>query len=95
MGAVKIADGVACGNLETLELDYNFLWLEDIRSIVIALKDSTKIKRLLVCSDLTDLVDEFEEYCDGDGEKFWNCIPNCSIIIANFGRGREEELQNM
>ena len=77
IGAVRIAEGVACGNLEELELGYNFLWFEDVQSIVIALKDSTRIKRLVVCSILTELVDDLRH----GGQESLRCIPNCSIIL--------------
>ena len=87
IGAVRIAEGVACGNLEELELGYNFLWFEDVQSIVIALKDSTRIKRLVVCSDLTDLLLDFSVYKHNDGEKFWKCIPNCNIIVCHDYNG--------
>ena len=92
-GAVRIAEGVACGNIETLELGYNFLWLEDIRSIVMALKDSTRIKRLVVLNNLTDLV---EDFCndDNDGQKFWNSIPKFSIILYCYD-GEEMSLHDL
>ena len=92
-GAVRIAEGVACGNIETLELSYNFLWLEDIRSIVIALKDSTRIKRLVVLNNLTDLVEDFYND-DNDGQEFWNSIPKFSIILYCYD-GEEISLHDL
>ena len=87
IGAVRVAEGVSCGNLETLELGYNSLWFEDVRSIVIALKGSTRIKRLVVCSYLTDLPRDFSVYKHNGGEEFWKRIPNCKIILCHDNDG--------
>ena len=98
IGAVRIAEGVACGNTQTLELGYNFLWCEDVQSIVMALKSSTRIKRLFVHNDLTDLVKDVTDLVkdleiDYDGEKFWEYIPNCSIILG-YSDGEEVALHH-
>ena len=93
-GAVKIAEGVACGNIEILELGYNFLWLEDVQSIVIALKYSTRIKRLFVHNDLTNLSVDFSYY-DNDEQEFWKCIPSCSIILGYYDDDEEISLHEL
>ena len=68
IGAVRIAEGVACGNIETLELRYNFLQLEDVESIAMALKDSTRVKRLFEHINLTGLAMKFSFYGINGGQ---------------------------